>query len=147
MNPETPGRVGRVVIDTNVWLSAWLSGEGRAAQAVRRVLNHGVAVFCEASFDELQTRCWRPKFDRYWSLEQRRRLLADASAAALWVEPSASLRVLQTCRDPTDDKFLQLVQAAEAQWLVSGDADLLVLGAVGDTPIVSPAQFLEVTRP
>jgi putative PIN family toxin of toxin-antitoxin system len=143
MSPEPRGRVGRVVIDTNVWLSAWLSREGRAAAAVVKVLTEGVALFSAATFDELQTRCWRPKFDRYWSLEQRRRLLADASAAALWVEPPESLMSLRASRDPDDDKFLQLALAADANWLVTGDADLLVLEASGGTSIVSPAQFLE----
>ena len=138
-------RVGRVVIDTNVWLSAWLSREGKAAACVNRVLQRGLPVFSAATFEELSNRCWRPKFDRYLSLEQRRVLLIDASAASLWVEPDAALQAVRACRDADDDKFLQLALAADAQWLVSGDADLLALEAVGATPIVSPAQFLEAS--
>ena len=137
--------VGRVVIDTNVWLSAWLSREGKAASCVRRVLQQGLVVFSKASFEELRSRCWKPKFDRYWTLEQRRSLLADAGAVALWVEPDAALATVRASRDPDDDKFLHLALAAEADWLVSGDADLLVLEAVGAAAIVSPAQFLEAT--
>jgi putative PIN family toxin of toxin-antitoxin system len=52
----------RVVIDTNVWLSAALSANGAPARVVRRVLAHGIPVFSEATFAELNTRIWKPKF-------------------------------------------------------------------------------------
>lgn len=147
MKAEPARALGRIVVDTNVWLSAWLSREGTAAACLRRVLQRGLVVFSHASFAELESRCWKPKFDRHFSLEQRRALLHDAKAVALWVEPGPELLSLRASRDADDDKFLQLALAAEADWLVSGDDDLLVLQAVGGTPIVSPAQFLDATNP
>jgi uncharacterized protein len=134
-----------VVVDTNVWLSAWLAAHGVAAQALRRALNHGVIAFSPATFAELESRVWRPKFDRYFSPTQRHRLLRDARALAHWVSPDAEAAQLVACRDPDDDAFLQVAWAAQAQWLLTGDADLLVLQAVGGTPIVSPAEFLLAT--
>lgn len=132
----------RVVIDTNVWLAAWLSREGTAAACVRTVLQRGVPLFSTDTFAELEARCWKPKFDRYLSLEQRRWLLHDTKAVAAWIEPDAATRQLRVCRDADDDKFLQLALAAEADWLLTGDDDLLVLQAVGGTPIVRPVQLL-----
>lgn len=50
-------------------------------------------------------------------------------------------------RDPDDDAFLNLAIEGRADWLVTGDQDLLVLGKVEDTRIVTPAAFLEEIGP
>jgi predicted nucleic acid-binding protein len=47
------------------------------------------------------------------------------------------------CRDPTDDKFLELAVNGHADLIVGGDADLLVLNPFRDVPIVSPAAFVQ----
>ena len=66
----------KVVIDTNVWISAALSQTGAPAQVVRHVLQHGVPVVSRQTFAELESRLWKPKFDRYLSIDLRRELLA-----------------------------------------------------------------------
>ena len=51
------------------------------------------------------------------------------------------------CRDPTDDKFLELAVNGHADLIVSGDEDLLTLNAFREIPIVTPAAFVQgVTR-
>lgn len=47
------------------------------------------------------------------------------------------------CRDPDDDKFVACAVAAEAQFLVSGDQDLLALSDVMGVTILSPRTFLD----
>jgi predicted nucleic acid-binding protein len=47
------------------------------------------------------------------------------------------------CRDPTDDKFLELAVNGQADVIVSGDADLLVLSPFRKIPIIAPAAFLQ----
>jgi uncharacterized protein len=135
-------RSRRVVLDTNVWLSAALSPTGAPAQVVRNVLLHGLAVFSEATFAELETRIWKPKFDRYISLEARNRILRDARAAALWVEIAPELAQQRWSRDADHDVFIQTALAANASWLVTGDADLLSVPAMDRLRIVTPAQGL-----
>ena len=107
----------RVVIDTNVWISAALSKTGVPAQVVRRVLSNGIPVFSAATFAELEMRLWKPKFDRYLSLENRRAILRDANAAAHWVNISESIASQRYCRDADDDKFIHTALAASALWL------------------------------
>ncbi len=51
-------------------------------------------------------------------------------------------RRIVTCRDPQDDKFLEVAASGRAQVIVSGDNDLLILGSFERIPIVSPARFL-----
>lgn len=117
----------RVVIDTNVWISAALAPAGAPTQVVRQVLQHGVPVFSNTTFDELRSRLWRPKFDRWLSLDQRQSLLHDVDACALWVDPGSDITRQAFSRDQGDDAFIHAALAAQAPWLVTGDQDLLVL--------------------
>jgi putative PIN family toxin of toxin-antitoxin system len=129
-----------VVLDTNVWLSAALSPNGAPARVVRAVLLQELAVFSDATFAELETRIWKPKFDRYISLEARKSILRDARSAALWVEIPQELAEQRWSRDADDDVFIRTALAAKASWLVTGDDDLLSVPAIDGLSIVTPAQ-------
>jgi len=76
----------KLVIDTNVLISAALSTQGAPAKLVQCALAEHRLVFSQATFDELRTRLYRPKFDRFIALESRERLLHDFNACAHWVE-------------------------------------------------------------
>lgn len=135
----------RVVIDTNVWLSAALSPTGAPSQVVRRVLASGVPVFSDATFAELETRIWKSKFDRYLSMEARQGILHDARALAHWVDIPADIAAQRFSRDGDDDKFVHTALVASALWLVTSDQDLLVIEADVGMRIVTPAQVLKMT--
>lgn len=135
----------RVVVDTNVWISAALSPTGWPAQAVRRVLEGGVPVLSERTYAELETRLWRPKFDPYFPREVRGQLLRDLRAAAYWVEIAEDLAERSYCCDRDDDAFVHAAEAAQALWLITGDADLLAVVAPEGLRILTPAAFLELS--
>ncbi len=135
----------KAVLDTNVWISAALSQSGPPAAVVRRVLQHGLPVFSTATFRELETRLWKPKFDRYLDMDSRRSLLADASGAAFWVGIPETLAQQKFSRDPDDDAFVHAAIAAGAQVLITGDDDLLSVAAVDGLRIVSPSQAMLVS--
>jgi len=67
-------------------------------------------------------------------------LLADLEAVAEW---TAINGVVQACRDPDDDKFLETALVAEADYVVTGDGDLLALDPFEHIRIVTAAGFLE----
>ena len=136
----------RVVIDTNVWISAALSKTGAPAQVVRQVLEFGMPVFSAATFAELEARLWKPKFDRYLSMEIRRVILHDANAAAHWVNIPDSIASQHYCRDADDDKFIHAALAASAPWLLTGDRDLLDIRAELGMRIVAPAEALQISE-
>ena len=127
------------VIDTNVLISAALSASGAPARLVQLVLERGSLVFSQPTFDELKTRLYRPKFDRYISLELREAVLHDLSAAARWVEIGEPARY---CRDRSDDMFIETALAARAGIVVSGDQDLLQAPPVQGLRILNPQQAL-----
>lgn len=127
------------MIDTNVLISAALSARGAPARLVQRVLERGTVVFSQPTFDELKTRIYRPKFDRYTSLELREAVLHDLSAAARWVEIGGLARY---CRDRSDDMFIETALVARAGVLVSGDQGLLDAPAIAGLRILNPQQAL-----
>ncbi|MFP4070514.1 MAG: putative toxin-antitoxin system toxin component, PIN family [Desulfovibrionales bacterium] len=136
-----------VVVDTNVWISGILTREGAPARVVRHVMTRGIPVFSFPTFAEFESRIRRPKFDRYISLEMRRQILHDLSAAALWVDIPPDLARKPFCRDTDDDMFIHTALAARAPWLVTGDKDLLDVCAIPQLHIVSPAAALELADP
>ena len=133
-----PPSYARVVLDTHVILSAALSTRGAPATLTDRLLQHGRLVFSEATFAELETRLWRPKFDRYLTLERRQRLLHDLNAAAHWVEVPAALAAQRFSRDASDDAFIHAAMAAASVRLITGDDDLLCLHPLGRLQIITP---------
>ncbi len=111
---------------------------------MRHVLQHGLPVFSSVTFGELETRLWKPKFDRYLDMATRRSLLADANGAALWIDIPDTLANRKFSRDPDDDAFVQVAIAAGAPWLITGDDDLLSIDPVDGLRICTPAQAMQV---
>ena len=132
-------RAERAVLDTNILISAVLT-RGKPFQVLRWVLDNGILIFTDPTFKELATRLKKPKFDRYVSQERRNELLADLEAVAEW---TAINGVVQACRDPDDDKFLETALNAQADCIVTGDGDLLALNPFEHIRIITAAGFLE----
>ncbi len=131
----------KLVVDTNIFISAALSSTGAPARLVQASLAHHQLVFSQATFDELRTRLYRPKFDRYISLELRESLLHDFNASAHWVDIGESAVY---CRDRDDDKFIETALKAQAHYLLSGDNDLLEVAPLPSLQIISVQQTLTV---
>jgi putative PIN family toxin of toxin-antitoxin system len=62
------------------------------------------------------------------------------TSEAEWVDVDGRIAA---CRDPKDDKFLELAVSGRATCLISGDPELLVLSPFQEIPIVTPQAFLE----
>ena len=134
-------KVKSVVIDTNVLISSALSTNGIPSQILRYFILNNKIVFSDETFEEFYSRLWRPKFDRYISREKRKSILLDFSNIAEWVEMSGALEL---CRDPDDNKFLEVAIKANAAMLVSGDRDLTDMNSIENIPIYTPAQCFEL---
>ena len=137
-----------VVFDTNVLVSAVLIQGSRADRCVRAVLEHQhPLIFSKATFEELSDVLLRSKLDRYVSKAARRSLLETWESAAVFFPDTALHEVVRDCRDPDDDKFLELALACRATAIVTGDPDLLVLDPWRGIRIVKPADFDSVVIP
>jgi putative PIN family toxin of toxin-antitoxin system len=132
-------REKRWVLDTNVLISRLLMPGGVAARAVDRALVEGVLLVSDATLAELVDVLARPKFDRYVSIADRQRFIHLLGGVARRVPITHQLTI---CRDPRDDMFLHVALNGEADAIVTGDADLLVLHPFHGIDILSPADFL-----
>jgi putative PIN family toxin of toxin-antitoxin system len=111
-----------------------------SGQAFYAALDHGEILLSPPTFAELAEVLGRKKFDRYLTRDEREQFLAILLREANVVEVTEKVRV---CRDPKDDKFLELAVSGGASCLVTGDQDLLVLHPFRGVPVLTPAQFLE----
>jgi uncharacterized protein len=133
--------VERVVLDSNVLISAVISPLGKPSRCLVWVLENAALIMAESVIEEVETRLSRPRFAKYVDDAKRRAFIADLRAASLLVELTGELRA---CRDPDDDKLLETAVLGNADCLVTGDKDLLVLDPFQGIPIITPSQFLGV---
>jgi uncharacterized protein len=129
----------RVVFDTNVVVSAMMLLGSPPRRAFDAALQHGQLLVSEAMLEELDDVLRRPKLAQYVSEEQRLEFLAAYIRDAEDVLVTTRLR---ECRDPKDDKLLELAIAGKATHIVSGDQDLLTLSPFRGIVILTPADFL-----
>ena len=133
----------RVVVDTNVLVSRLLLPDSVSARAVRHIVEYGQLLASDATLTELADVLSRDKFDRYVDLEDRQ---AFFQQLARIVERVPITYIVRASRDPKDDMFLELAVNGRADYIVSGDRDLLVLSAFKQIPILSPASYLDQTK-
>jgi len=129
----------RCVIDTNVFVSAIVFPSSIPRQCVDRALDQDLLLFSDATMSELQEVLSRSKFDRYVSRERRLFLAQLASVA----EVVPIIQLARECRDPKDDKFLEVALNGRADVIITGDEDLLELHPWRDVTILSPAAYLK----
>ena len=132
-------KVPRVVIDTNVVLSALLFKSGKVSWLVP-LWRFGriIPIISKDTASELIRVLKYPKF----------KLTPDEQTAVLSaLLPYAEVSVARgtvsvpACRDPGDDMFLVLAAQARADYLVTGDADLLAVRGFKACPVITPEQF------
>jgi len=129
----------RWVVDTNVIVSASVFSLSVPRQAVEKVLRNSILLFSDFTLDELKNVLFRSKFDRYVSREERALFLAQLSVAAEFV---SIIQLIRECRDPKDDKFLEVALNGRADVIITGDADLLGMHPWREMKILSPAEYL-----
>lgn len=117
----------RVVVDTNVLVSQLIRPQSKPSEAVRVVLRLGVLLTSAEHLKEFFDVVMRRKFDAYVSrdirLEQIRRL-------AELTEPVRILRRIRLCRDPNDDKLLEIAVNGRASHLVTGCSSIRLKACV-----------------
>ncbi len=128
----------RVVVDTNSWISSFINSNSLVAQRLTRLLDDETLelLFSTDLRDEVLSVIQRPKFHRYLSAAGLQDAVRQISNYGLL----AVVSKVEVCRDPKDDYLLALCLDGRADYLITGDQDLLVLERFGDTRIISWAE-------
>jgi putative PIN family toxin of toxin-antitoxin system len=112
-----------------------------SALALDKAFQVGEVVVSDATFSEFIQVLFRKKFDKYLTDERRLQALSK-------LERDTKIQVVTTkltiCRDPKDDKYLELAVDCKAYCIITGDKDLLVLHPFNDIPILSAGEFLNI---
>jgi len=130
----------RVVFDTNALVSRLLLPNSVPACAVHKAIGEADILMSDATLSELAEVLSREKFDVYVSVEDRQTFIRLLGRI---VEMIPEGHIVHTCRDPRDDKFLEVAVNGEADVIVTGDEDLLALHPFRGIEIVTPNIYVE----
>jgi len=130
----------RIVVDTNCLASRLLLANSVAARAVRKAVDTSILIASEATMEELADVLGRSRFDRYVSLEDRKQFVRLYGRI---VEFVPIIYPVRECRDPDDDRNLEVALNGRANIILTGDRDLLSLHPWRGVAILSPKGYLK----
>jgi putative PIN family toxin of toxin-antitoxin system len=133
----TVGKKIRIVIDTNVWISFFIS---KALKKLKEYLGNEdiVVLISDELFDELLEVLNRPKISKYIREEDIFEIIGLIQFKAEWIEIKQQTII---CRDKKDNFLLDLASNGNADYLITGDNDLLVIEEFEGTKIVDFRSF------
>ena len=130
----------RIVLDTNALMSRLLLPDSIPGQAVRKAVEEGAILMSESTLFELADVLGREKFHAYVSIQDREEFLRMLGRI---VEMVTILHAVHDCRDDRDNQILEVAVNGQAQVIVTGDEDLLVLNPFRGISILSPVDYLK----
>lgn len=130
----------RVILDTNLWISFLIKKD---YSKINTPLFSGqvVLIFSEELLLEFINVTQRPKFEKYFSRFDTLIVMTAIDKYAEFVKVNT---VTTICRDEKDNFLLSLAIDGHADYLVSGDHDLLDLKTVGQTKIITMTEFTQL---
>ena len=132
----------RVVFDTNIWISYLIGKTLKELDDV--ILNKKITIlFSDELLDEFITVLRRPKFHKYFSEEQIQELI---SILSLRIESIEINQKFNDCRDKKDNFLLDLCVSGRADYLITGDNDLLELNPFHGTHIIDIKSFQKLIK-
>jgi len=131
----------RFVLDTNVYVRALLLENSISRRGFDRAVDRGKILLSFPALEELEEVLRREKFRKYFDEDEANHFLAALVQVAEWVEIDTEITA---CRDPRDDKFLELAVGGRATHLITADRDLLVLDPFQGVRILTTSDFLSV---
>lgn len=132
----------RAVVDTNILVRAMIMPYGSVGPLLLH-LRHGryTLLYARPLLEELVDVLNRPRIRVKYNLSDQD-IHTVISLILLPGEAVTNIEPIRACRDPNDDKFLEVAVSGKADVIVSGDEDLLVMNPFAGIPILPPATFL-----
>jgi len=131
----------RIVVDTNTLISATLFPHSIPGKCIHLYRNHLTILASAETIAEFAKVIRYSKFDKYLTDDERDNAIKQLTRSVIIVETKTNI---QDCRDPDDNKFLELAIDGKADIVISGDKDLLHLHPFQNIPIISPTAFFNI---
>ncbi len=130
----------RIILDTNLWISYLISNR---LIKIDLLIEQGKIrlIFSEESLQEFIAVASRPKFRKYFSEEDIKELLGLFD---YYGELEEVHSVVEVCRDPKDNFLLALAKDSQADYLITGDKDLLEIKQFESTQIITFSDLINV---
>lgn len=128
------------IADTNILISAALINDTPPGISLRQALNMGNILFSQSTMEELLVILNKTKLKKYIKPKDRFVFINRIMRKAIFVEVNHKIN---ECRDPKDNKFPELALSGNADCIISGDEDLLILNPFRGVPILTANEFLE----
>ena len=135
----------RVVLDTNVVVSAAVNPKGPPAQVIRAWRNRSFEwLTSPALLDEMERTLRSPRVWRYmaWGEDEVDEFVSVVQQRVELVSPTNLIDAISA--DPSDNRVLEAAVAAQADYVVSGDHHLLEVKTYEGVQIVTPARFVAI---
>ena len=132
-------KVSRIIIDTNLWISFLITKNFTRLDEII-FSKKCVLIFSQELLEEFLTVAKRPKFRRFFSSSDIEEILETIQEYAEFIEVTSKTEV---CKDPKDNFLLSLSMDGNADFLLTGDNDLLILTKFRKTSIVTISDFLD----
>ena len=116
--------------------------KGAPFRIVEHLIKNNALIFSKQTISDLSSRITQPKFDKYVSAEDREAYVNNLILSADLVIID---NLIQGCRDRDDDKFLETAVKGDAQFIISGDQDLLTMHRFEGIDIVTVQEFAVYT--
>jgi putative PIN family toxin of toxin-antitoxin system len=134
---KAAGKTNKVIIDTNLWIS-FLIGK-ILHPLLQDILDEQlIIVTCKEQLKELLSTVEKPKLKKYFHPEQIASFFSFLNEYAIFVPVTSTVTL---CRDAKDNFLLALAKDARADYLITGDKDLLVIKKFEETAIVTIAEY------
>lgn len=130
----------KIIIDTNIWIHFLIS---KKYGTLEKIIfeKKCTLIFSSELFDEFLEVINRPKFSKLFSQKDLIALLEVIEEYADFMEVKSNINV---CRDHKDNFLLSLAKDAKADFLITGDNDLLVLSPFETTKIITINDFINL---
>jgi hypothetical protein len=131
-----------IIIDTNIWISFLI---GKNLKGLEKYLDSDKIklITCDEQMQELLDVFKKPKIRKYISMLQVEEFfdLLEEKTDKIQLITSSDL-----CRDKKDNYLISLIIDSKADYLITGDADLLVLNPINQTQIISYSDFNSILK-
>ena len=135
-----PKRIKRVIIDTNLWISFLITNNLNILSELF-LFERFQIIFSDELFNEFLDVARRPKFKKYFDEKSVQLLIENISEKLEFIEVASAISI---CRDLKDNFILALSIDGNADYIVTGDKDLLSLNGFKGKKIITINEFIKI---